>query len=95
MANVIDLSSFKLVGSDYYCNFSYEIAKIEGFNAILDGNYMFSIGSGKKIELELPFLVNSDSEWAISNDYLLSHPPKLMVSQYPYEVYLSLPDAQV
>ncbi len=95
LANAIDLSSFKLVGSDYYCDFSYEIDKIEGFNSILNGNYMFSIGSGKKIELELPFLVNSDSEWAISTDYLLSHPPKLMVSQYPYEVYLSLPDAQV
>ena len=95
LANAVDLSNFRLVGDDYYCNFSYEIDKIEGYNSILNGNYMFSIGSGKKIELELPFLVNSDSDWAISNDYLLSHPPRLMVSQYPYEVYLSLPDAQV
>ena len=95
LKNAVDLTSFKLVGSDYYCDFSYEINKIEGYNPILDGNSMFSIGSGKNIELELPFLVNSNSDWAISNDYLLSHPPRLMVSQYPYEVYLSLPDAQV
>ncbi len=95
LKNSIDLSSFELVGSDYYCSFSYEINKLEGFNAILDGNFMFSIGSGKKIELELPFLINSGSVWAVSTDYLLSHPPKLMVSQYPYEVYLSLPDAEM
>ncbi len=95
LANAIDLSNFKLVGSDYYCNFSYTINKIEGYNPILDGNCMFSIGSGKNIELELPFLVNSDFYWSISPDYLMSHPPKLMVSQYPYEVYLALPDADM
>ncbi len=94
LKNAIDLSNFKLVGDDYYSDFSYEINKIEGYNASLDGNCMFSIGSGKKIELELPFLVNSDSVWAVSVDYLLSHPPRLLTSQYPYEVYLSLPDAQ-
>lgn len=58
---------------------------------MLEGNSMFSIGSGKRIELELPFLVDSESVNGISEKYLLSHTPKLMVSQYPYEVYISLP----
>ncbi len=91
----IDLTSFKLVGDDYYCNFSYEINALNFINSVLEGNSMFSIGSGSEIELQLPFLVDSDSVWGVSLEYLLSHSPRLMVSQYPYEVYISLPSAEV
>lgn len=90
--NAIDLTSFKLVGDDYYCNFSYEVNGLESVNPILlPGSSMFSIGSSREIELELPFLVDTDSVWGISEKYLLAHPPRLMVSQYPYEVYIALP----
>lgn len=91
LKNVVDLSSFKLVGDDYYCNFSFEANSLTGVNPVLEGNSMFSIGSGKRIDLQLPFLVDSESVNGLSEKYLLSHPPKLMVSQYPYEVYISLP----
>ena len=91
--NAVDLTSFKLVGDDYYCDFSFEVNSLAGVNPILEGNSMFSIGSGKHIELQMPFLVNSESVNGTSEKYLLSHPPKLMVSQYPYEVYVSLPAA--
>ena len=93
LKNVVDLSSFKLVGDDYYCNFSFEANSLTGVNPVLEGNSMFSIGSGKRIDLQLPFLVDSESVNGLSEKYLLSHPPKLMVSQYPYEVYISLPTA--
>lgn len=94
--NAVDLTSFKLVGDDYYCNFSYEVNGLETVNPILlQGSSMFSIGSGREIELELPFLVDTDSVWGISVKYLLANPPRLMVSQYPYEVYISLPTAEV
>lgn len=91
--NVVDLTSFKLVGDDYYCDFSFEVNSLAGVNPVLEGNSMFSIGSGKRIGLQMPFLVDSESVNGTSENYLLSHPPKLMVSQYPYEVYISLPAA--
>lgn len=94
--NAVDLTSFKLVGNDYYCNFSYEVNGLETVNSVLlQGSSSFSIGSGREIELELPFLVDTDSVWGISPEYLLTHPPWLMVSQYPYEIYISLPVAEV
>ena len=93
MNNAVDLTSFKLVGDDYYCDFSFEVNSLAGVNPILEGNSMFSIGSGKRIELQMPFLVDSESVNGTSENYLLSHLPKLMVSQYPHEVYVSLPAA--
>lgn len=84
--NAVDLTSFKLVGDDYYCNFSYEVNGLETVNPILlEGSSMFSIGSGKEISLKLPFLVDTGSVWGISVEYLLSHPPRLLVAQYPYD----------
>lgn len=94
--NAVDLTSFKLVGDDYYCNFSYEVNGLESVNPILlEGSSMFSIGSGKEISLKLPFLVDTGSVWGISVEYLLSHPPRLLIAQYPYEVYISLPVADM
>lgn len=95
LENAIDLTSFKLVGDDYYCNFSYELNALDSMNPILGGNNMFSIGSGNKIELQLPFLIDTESVWGVSLEYLFSHVPQLMVSQYPYEVYISLPSMEV
>lgn len=93
LEQAVDLTSFRLVGEDYYCNFSYEINGLGEINPILGENSMFSIGSGKTIELHLPFLVESGFPWGVSVDDLLADPPKLMVSEYPYEVYISLPAA--
>ncbi len=67
----------------------------DGYNSILQGNSLFAIGSDRKIELKLPLLVETEPDWSISPDYLMSHPPRLMVSRYPYEAYPALPDADM
>lgn len=87
---VVDLSSFKLVGPDYYFDFSTELNLLKGLNPKLDGNYMFAIGSGKPIEVELPFLIKTQSECAVSPEYLAKTKPKLLISTYPDEIYLEL-----
>lgn len=87
---VIDLSDFKLVGLDYYFDCSVELNQLNNFNPILNGRHAFAIGSKKQIELTLPFLINTESEWSVSADYLLRSNPKLLISMYPDEVYLSL-----
>lgn len=90
--NAIDLTSFRLVGPNYYCNYSYELSGIDSFNPILKGNNIFSIGSGKDIELQLPFWINTKSAGSgISVEELSSHPPRLMVSECPIRVYISMP----
>lgn len=63
--NVVDLTSFKLVGDDYYCDFSFEVNSLAGVNPVLEGNSMFSIGSGKRIGLQMPFLVDSSPSMAL------------------------------
>ena len=88
--NAIDLSSFKLVGPDYYYNFDTVLNKQDGFNPKLKNNFMFSIGSGKPFEAELPFSIDTESEWAVSPEYLAKTNPKLLISQYPDEVYIEL-----
>jgi len=88
--NAVDLSIFKLVGPDYYFNFDTMLNKQDGFNPKLQNNCMFSIGSGKPIEVELPFLIDTESEWSVSPEYLAKTNPKLLISQYPDEVYIEL-----
>lgn len=88
--NAVDLSSFKLVGPDYYFDFDTVLNKQDGFNPKLDGNFMFSIGSGKPFKVEMPFFIDTESEWSVSPEYLAKTNPKLLISQYPDEVYLEL-----
>lgn len=90
LEKVVDLSYLKVVGLDYYYDFSTEINQLKGVNTKLDGNFMFSIGSGKPIEIELPFLINTESEWSVSPEYLVNSNPKLLISAYPEEIYIEL-----
>lgn len=88
--NAIDLSSFRLVGPDYYVFFNTDINMMKNFNPTLQGNYMFSIGSGKEIKLRLPFEIENRGTEKFTADYVLSSNPMLLVSQYPEEVYIEL-----
>jgi hypothetical protein len=88
--SVIDLSSFKLVGRDYYYDFSTELNELGGINPILGGNYMFSIGSGKAIEIELLFPIDTKSGHSVTLKYLIKTNPKVLISYYPDEIYLEL-----
>lgn len=92
--NAVDLSSFKLVGPDYYYNFDTVLNKEDGFNPKLDGNFMFSIGSGKPFKVDLPFFIDTESEWSVSLEYLEKTNPKLLISTYPDEVYIELDKPQ-
>lgn len=86
----VDLTGFTLVGKDYYFQFSTEINQLKNINTTLDGNHMFSIRSGNPFEVDLVFLIDTESLWAVPIDYLVTSKPMLLLSQYPEEVYLEL-----
>jgi hypothetical protein len=87
---VIDLSSFKLVGRDYYFDFNTELNELAGINPVPGGNFMFSIGSGRATEIDLLFPIDTRSGHSVSLEYLIKTDPKVLVSYYPDEIYLEL-----
>lgn len=90
LAGVIDMSDYKLVGPDYYIDCSTELNELAIFNQFLAGSSSFSIGSGKDIEVQIPFLIDADSAQAIEPDFIINHKLSLLLSRYPDETYVAL-----
>lgn len=86
------LDNFLLVGLDYYIFPSGTINQIPDFNKDLDGASAFSIASGRTLEITLPYLIDTESERALSPEYLLQSQSKLLLTFYPTESYLKLPE---
>lgn len=90
LEGVIDLSDYRIVGTDYYFNCSTELNELQVFNKFLSGNSAFSIASGKTIHVELPFLIDTDSVHGVTPDHITAHGAKLLLSIYPVEAYVTL-----
>lgn len=90
LVGVIDMSDYKLVGPDYYIDCSTELNELAIFNQFLAGSSAFSIGSGKDIEVQIPFLIDEDSPQAIKPDFIINHKLSLLLSRYPDETYVVL-----
>lgn len=84
---IVDLYEFRVVGPDFYCQFSPELNRISKANRVLQGNSSFAITSGKPLHLQLPFLVATQGESAITEEYFRKSEPKLLVTYYPVESY--------
>lgn len=61
----------------------------------LNGSSAFSIGSNRKFEVTIPYLINTESENGVSLEYLQKSAPKLLLTVYPKEIYLKLPEARM
>lgn len=88
----IELANFILVGPDYCVAPSTDVVHaIPGFNEKLGDASAFGISSNNEFEVRIAYLIDTKSETGISVDYFLASKPKLLLGQYPYEVYLELP----
>ena len=59
-------------------------------NEVLRGNHMFSLRDGIEVNIQLPFIVDIDSEWSLNMEYVTKSSPKLLISRYPYELYINI-----
>lgn len=90
----IILDNFLLVGLDYYVvPATRSINLISGFNSELGGSAAFSICSNRKFQVTIPYLIDTESENGISFKHLQKFPPKLLITVYPKESYIELPEA--
>lgn len=90
LEGVIDLSDYQIVGPDYYLNCCTELNELSIFNKFLSGNSAFSIASGRTIQVEIPFLVNTDSVHSVDANYIQNNDVKILLSRYPVETYVRL-----
>lgn len=94
----IDLTNLRLVGADWDCWYCWEIEELGFLNPVLEGGSVFAIVSGKELALTLPFILKTDpggffdtSIGGVSADDILKSPPRLLLAEYPTEVYAELP----
>lgn len=86
----IDLTNIRLMGDDYYVNYETAMNERMLFNKILKGSSLFSIASGRDIEILLPFFLSATSPDEISPEYVRRKGCTLLISQYPTELHISL-----
>ena len=94
----IDLTNLRLVGADWDCWYCWEIEELGFLNPVLEGGSVFAIVSGKELALTLPFILKTDpggffdtSIGGVSADDILKSPRRLLLAEYPTEVYAELP----
>ena len=94
----IDLTNLRLVGADWDCWYCWEIEELGFLNPVLEGGSVFAIVSGKELALTLPFILKTDpggffdtSIGGVSAEDILKSPPRLLLAEYPTEVYAALP----
>ena len=93
---IVLLDNFLLVGPDYYVWPNTEaINCISGFNPELNGSASFALVSDRVLKIQIPYLIDTETEYAISPSYLLESEPKLLLGFYPEEIYLELPEPLV
>ena len=88
----INLAEFQVVGPDYTLAAVPELNQLEGFNEVLQGQSLFAITSGKPVEVDIPFFINTGFETGITLDYINQSNPGLLVTYYPEEKVISLSD---
>lgn len=93
------LSNFKVVGDNWNAWFSYELDGLGFLNPDLEGSSVFAIISGKELSLTLPFLLNADSGGVfnasmsgITPEAILKSSPRLLLAEYPTQIYAYLPE---
>lgn len=86
----INLAEFQIVGPDYTLAAVPELNQLEGFNEVLQGQSLFAITSGKPVEVDIPFFVNTGFETGLSLEYLNHSSPGLLVTYYPVEKVISI-----
>lgn len=84
----VNLQPLKLVGSDYYLDFSEEISPF--LNPILEDRTEIALVDSKSFRLILPFLIDTKSAYGMELDYIQRKPPDLLIVQYPQEIYIDL-----
>lgn len=87
---IVDMSDYQIVGPDYYINCSTTLNEMCLFNKFLSGNSAFSIASGRDIDVQIPFLVDTTSVHAIDKEFLVNNDIRLLLSRYPIELYVKL-----
>lgn len=94
----IDLTNLRLVGADWDCWYCWEIEELGFLNPVLEGGSVFAIVSGKELALTLPFILKTDpggffdtSIGGVTAKDILKSPPRLLLAEYPTEVYAALP----
>ena len=94
----IDLTNLRLVGADWDCWYCWEIEELGFLNPVLEGGSIFAIVSGKELALTLPFILKTDpggffdtSIGGVTAKDILKSPPRLLLAEYPTEVYAALP----
>jgi hypothetical protein len=92
IADPVMLNNFLIVGNDYYLYPDMDtIGCIPEFNEVLNGMTGFKLASGNTVDIQIPYLIDTESENCLELDYLLDSNPSVLLSIYPDEVYLALP----
>lgn len=86
------LNNFLLVGGDFYLYPSFDtLGHIAGFNEELNGAEGFVLLPDCEVTVQIPYLIDTKSDQAISLRHVEKSYLKLLISLYPEEVYLGLP----
>ncbi len=100
--NPVILSNFKVVGDNWNAWFSCELDGLGFLNPELEGNSVFAIVSGKELSLTLPFLLNADqggfmgaSMSGLTPESVRSSSPRLLLAEYPTQIYAYLPEIAI
>lgn len=98
----IDLTNLRLVGDSWFYWYCREIDELGFLNPVLEGGSVFAIVSGKELELTLPFIIKTDpggffntSIGGVTARDILKSPPRLLLAEYPTQVYANLPEITV
>jgi hypothetical protein len=87
---IIDMSDYQVVGPDYYINCSTILNETGLFNKFLSGSSAFSIASGRNVDVQIPFIVDTTSVHALDKEFIFDNGIKLLLSRYPVELYVKL-----
>ncbi|GEM_PF-3291645 len=91
-AEAIVLDDFLLTWTDNYLAPATDtINTIPDFNPQLKGNSAFAIQSDKTFHVTIPYLIPTTSTEKYTVKEILKDPPKLLIGQYPEEIYAKLP----
>lgn len=93
------LPYFQVVGDSWSYWYSYELEEYIRLNPALEGWPVFAVVSGKEFEVTLPFLIKIDqsgllttSIGGITAEGILKSHPRLLVAEYPTQIYAYLPE---
>ncbi len=86
----IYLDEFEIVGPDFVLQTVVDFFSLPEFNPVLQGHSSFAIVSGKPLEVEIPYFIDTDFETGLSPEYVESSGARLVVTYYPEESCIAL-----